>query len=167
MPLLHELGTAVRQRRLEIGLSQQQLADLAGLSRATVNELETGRLKDLSARRLERLANELGFAVGLVGLRPARDKGALDAAARIAGVSYATELPSHVLIASLMDGSVPAGFIPHMRTLLEEAPVAILAGIADDLRRAHDVPSADTWKRMRMLAEVLKCRRPLWQSLST
>lgn len=42
MALLKELGTAVRQRRQEMGLSQQQVADLVELSRATVNELESG-----------------------------------------------------------------------------------------------------------------------------
>lgn len=167
MPLLRELGTAVRQRRQEMGLSQQQLADLVELSRATVNELETGRLKDLSSGRIERLANELGFAVGLVGTRRAREKSALDTAARIASVPYAAELPPGELAESLREGAVPPGYIPHLRTLLQEAPVAVLADVADELERLHGVAKADSWKRMRMLAGVLKCRRPLWQSMPT
>jgi transcriptional regulator with XRE-family HTH domain len=167
MPLLKELGTAARQRRQDMGLSQQQLADLVALSRATINELESGKLKDLSANRIERLANELGFAVGLVGPRAARGKSALEAAARTASVPYSTELPANVLFDSIKDGVVPPGYIPHLRTLLQEAPVAILADLADELQQSHDVPKPDTWKRMRMLAGVLKCDRRLWQSLST
>jgi len=167
MPLLRELGTAVRRRRQDMGLSQQQLADLVALSRATVNDLETAKLKDLSANRIERLANELGFAVGLVGTRHAKGKSALEAAARTASVPYTSQLPASVLLDSLKNGAVPPGYIPHLRTLLQEAPVAILADVADELQKLHDVPRADTWKRMRMLAGVLKSNRRLWQSLPT
>ena len=167
MPLLTELGMAVRQRRREMGLSQQQLADLVDLSRATVNELENGKLKDLSSHRIERLANELGFAVGLVGTRRPKDKSALEAAARIASVPYTTELPASVLLDSVKDGVVPPGYIPHLRTLLQEAPVATLADLADELQRLHDIARLDTWKRMRVLAGVLKCDRRLWQGART
>ena len=167
MALLKELGTAVRQRRQEIGLSQQQLADLVELSRATVNELETGRLKDLSSHRIERVANELGFAVGLVGTRRSPDKSALEAAARVASVPYASELPASTLLESIRDGAVPPGYIPHLRTLLQEAPVALLADIVDELERSDGIPKPETWKRMRMLASVLKCDRRLWQSQPT
>lgn len=150
-----------------MGLSQQQLADLVELSRATVNELEKGKLKDLSSNRIERLANELGFAVGLVGTRRPKGKSTLETAARIASVPYTTELPASVLFDSIKEGVVPPGYIPHLRTLLQEAPVAILADLADELRQLHNVPKPDTWKRMRMLAGVLKCNRRLWQSLPT
>lgn len=167
MPLLRELGSAVRQRRQEIGLSQQQLADLVQLSRATISDLENGKLKDLSANRIERLANELGFAVGLVGAQRPKDKSTLETAARIASVPYATALPPGVLLDSIRNGVVPPGYIPHLRTLLQEAPIAILADLADELRRSHDVPRPDTWKRMRQLAGVLQCGRRLWQSLPT
>ncbi|MDB5857603.1 MAG: transcriptional regulator, family [Ramlibacter sp.] len=167
MPLLTELGTAVRQRRRDMGLSQQQLADLVELSRATVNELETGKLKDLSANRIERLANELGFAVGLVGTRRTKDKSALESAARIASVPYTAELPPSLLSDSIKDGAVPPAYIPHLRTLLQEAPIAVLADIADELQQLHDVPRSDSWKRMRLLAGVLKCNRRIWQSRQT
>jgi transcriptional regulator with XRE-family HTH domain len=167
MPLLKELGAAVRQRRQDMGLSQQQLAGLVALSRATINDLENGKLKDLSANRIERLANELGFAVGLVGTRHAKGKSALEAAARSASVPYASELPAPVLLESIKNGAVPPGYIPHLRTLLQEAPVAILADVADELQHLHDVPKADTWKRIRLLASVLKSDRRLWQSLPT
>jgi len=166
MPLLRELGTAVRQRRQDMGLSQDQLAELVELSRATITSLETGKLKDLSASRVERVANELGFAVGLVGTRRPKDKSALDIAARVASVPYAAELPSNVLEDAIAQGTVPPGYIPHVRTLLQEAPVAVLADVVDQLEREHSAPKKETWKRMRLLAAVLKSDRRLWQSLS-
>ena len=147
-----------------MGLSQQQLAALVELSRATVTSLENGKLKDLSSNRIERLANELGFAVGLVGTRRPKGSSAMELAARVASVPYATELPAAALLDALRDGAVPPGYIPHLRTLLQEAPVALLADLADELQRLHEVPKADTWKHMRTLAGVLQCNRPLWQS---
>lgn len=167
MPLLRELGNAVRERRQEMGLSQQQLAGLVELSRATVNDLENGKLKNLGSTRIERIANELGFAVGLVGTRRPKDRSALAAAARLASVPYASVLPPGILLESLREGIVPPGYIPHLRTLLLEAPVAVLADVADELHRLHQVPKADTWKRMRILASVLKTDRRLWQDAPT
>jgi HTH-type transcriptional regulator/antitoxin HipB len=38
-----DLGLAVRDRRQQLGLSQKQLANLAGVSRLWVNELERGK----------------------------------------------------------------------------------------------------------------------------
>jgi y4mF family transcriptional regulator len=40
---LHDLTAAVRGRRLQLGLSQAQLAERAGVSRAWVNEFESGK----------------------------------------------------------------------------------------------------------------------------
>lgn len=167
MPLLEELAFAVRQRRQDVGWSQQELAEAAGLSRATVNALESGKLGDLSAKRVERLANELGLAVGLVGARRAKEHSALEAAARTASVSYATELPAGLLLEALRDATVAPGFVPHLRTLLQEAPVALLAGIADELAEKHGIERPLAWRRMRSLAAALKCDRALWRASPT
>ena len=39
---LHDIGDAVRARRVELGMSQAQLAHLSGLSRQTLVGLENG-----------------------------------------------------------------------------------------------------------------------------
>jgi transcriptional regulator with XRE-family HTH domain len=167
MPLLREVGTAVHLRRQEIGLSQQQLADLVELSRATVNALESGKLKNLSSSRIERVANELGFSVGLVGSRRARGQSEMASAARVASVSYAAEMPIQVLQDSLLRGTVPPGYIPHLRALLQEAPVALLADLAEELEQSQGTSKRQTWQRMRTLASVLNCERRLWQIAAT
>lgn len=64
MAILNELSSMVKRQRSEMGLSQERLAELAGLSRATINELETGKLSNLSLTRAERLANTLGLDWG-------------------------------------------------------------------------------------------------------
>lgn len=43
---LQAIGRLIQARRLTLGLSQQRLARLAGLSRATINQLENGSLVD-------------------------------------------------------------------------------------------------------------------------
>jgi DNA-binding XRE family transcriptional regulator len=42
----------VKVRREALGLSQQALGRLAGLSRATINQLERGTLRDLGVAKL-------------------------------------------------------------------------------------------------------------------
>jgi transcriptional regulator with XRE-family HTH domain len=167
MPLLQELAAAVRQRRQEIGLSQEALARLSGLSRTTIVNLENGTLKNLASTRIEALANGLGFAVGLLGPDPSPGGDAITAAARVASVPYRKQLPPDVLRDALVNGIVPPGFIPQMRTLLQEAPVATLATVADELEHDAKVPKPATWARMRALAGVLKCERPIWNTEST
>jgi len=167
MALLQELGTAVRQRRQEIGLSQEALAHMSGLSRATVVNLENGALRNLASTRIEALANSLGLAVGLVLSDRGRKRGALDDAARLASVPYRKQLPTEVLRDSLLQGIVPPGYIPQLRTLLQEAPVATLAAIAHELEQDSEVPKPTTWARMRALAGVLNCDRPIWHKKST
>jgi transcriptional regulator with XRE-family HTH domain len=167
MPLLSELASAVRQRRQEFGWSQQDLAAAADLSRATINALESGKLKDLSARRVERLGNELGFAVGLVRTRRPKDGSAVEAAARTASVSYAKALPADVLLESFREGVVAPDYIPHLRILLQEAPVALLADVVDELFETQGIAKAQTWRSMRTLATALHCDRTLWRTAST
>lgn len=43
MPVLTGIGESIARRRRAVGLTQQTLADLAGVSRSTVQALEYGR----------------------------------------------------------------------------------------------------------------------------
>ncbi|WP_395689300.1 helix-turn-helix transcriptional regulator [Caenimonas koreensis] len=162
MPILAELSTAARQRRVEIGLSQVQLAELSGLSRATVNELETGKLHNLSLLRAEKLANALGLSLGVTRSRASKEGRALELAARTAAVSYGKKLPVDSLEDALLHGVVPPGYLPQLRAVLEEAPVGVLAEVAVEIENKHDVDRRKTWQVMRTLASVLKVQRGIW-----
>ena len=52
MLTLRESGAAVRVRRMDMGLTQTALARIGGLSRATINQLEAGAVKNLSVNKL-------------------------------------------------------------------------------------------------------------------
>ena len=164
MPILNELSTLVKRRRAEMGLTQERLAELAGLSRLTVNQLETGKLANLSLTNAEQLANVLGLGLGVTGAQRLRDgtSDALETAARTASVSYGEPIPAQTLRAAFLKGIVPPDYIAQLRTLLDEAPVGVLSAVATQLEREDGVRARATWQRMRQLASVLGCTRPIW-----
>jgi transcriptional regulator with XRE-family HTH domain len=58
---LLDIGQLVHQRRQALGLSQARLATMSGLSRATINQLETGSLVDLGVTKLLALLDLIGI----------------------------------------------------------------------------------------------------------
>ena len=52
-----------------------------------------------------------------------------------ASVSYRAILSEDELVRILVTGELPLGKRPHLITLLEEAPVALLEGMAEDVER--------------------------------
>jgi transcriptional regulator with XRE-family HTH domain len=164
MPIVSELSLLVKRRRQEMGITQERLAELAGLSRATINQLETGKMANLSLLNAERLANFLGYGLGITGARKSKDaKGsALQTAAQTASVSYTHPLPPEVLRKSLETGTVPPKYIPQLRTLLDEAPVGVLSALAHELEAEGGASVRSSWQRMRALATAVGCTRAIW-----
>lgn len=163
----HELSNAVRTRRSEIGLSQATLAKLAGLSRATVNQIETGTFKDLSLHRAARLLDTLGLSLTVSPAHPKRGTASstspLDIAARSASVSYRRVMRGAQLKAILLTGDLPTRLEPQLNALLEEASVRMLASIVEQIHAEEAVPRAELWARLRELARQLGCVRDLWE----
>lgn len=56
------VGNIIKRRRMELGLTQQDVADRAGISRQYVAEIEAGRRKPTLAT-LERLFLVLGLSL--------------------------------------------------------------------------------------------------------
>ncbi len=163
MPIASELSRLAKRRRLEIGLTQERLAELVGLSRVTINQLETGKMTNLSLVHAEKIANQLGYGIGLTGVKHAREPGtAIETAARTASVSYSDPIPPQVLRASLITGSVPPNHIPQLRALLDEAPLGVLSAVAAELEAEEDIRARSTWQRMRSLAVAVGCSRGIF-----
>jgi len=55
-------GFAIKQRRCEIGISQEALAELAGLHRTYVSDIERGA-RNVSLENIERLAKALQISI--------------------------------------------------------------------------------------------------------
>ena len=169
MSAILELSSAVRARRSDMGLTQMTLAKLSGLSRATVNQVEKGKIKDLSLTRAAKLLEVLGLAVTITAPRPkvrqaeTRKSPALDLAARMASVSYETLMNGAQLRRALITGAIPKNFLSHVYVLLDEAPVSLLAALVEQLHLEDGIERAQAWKQMRELAYELKSSRELWR----
>ena len=60
MDIKDKLGHGVRQRRLDLGLSQQELADNAGISVRALRDIERGRVTSPRARAMTGIRRALG-----------------------------------------------------------------------------------------------------------
>lgn len=171
------LGPSVQARRRELGLTQTVLARWAGLSRATVNALESGALGDLSVGRLGRVLQLLGLRLGLQGAGGAaqardtkqaaskRHKAALQAAAQTASVSYAQVIPPAALLSALTSGEIAAPYRAHMATLLDEAPLPMVVAAVGAAAQLVGMPAAQVWRHVGGWAREMKSVRAEWREL--
>lgn len=157
---LIEIGAAVRKRREALGLSQQGLAKLAGLSRATINQLERGALKDLGVAKLARLLGLLGLALDA---KPARTSPrGLWMASRAASVSYKRMLEAGPLAHALASGDIPSGLEPHVTALLDEVPLPLVVRAVEEAARQERVPPKRIWRHLARWASALRSPRRVW-----
>jgi transcriptional regulator with XRE-family HTH domain len=130
-----ELGYAIRRRRIERDLTQAQLAAAAGLSRTTLNQLETGLFTDLGVRKLQAILDQLGLTLSIREAPRASRPDFIRMACTTASVSYKSALTEDELVRSLISGKVPPGKRPHLRALLDEATTSLLKGLVRETSR--------------------------------
>ncbi len=151
-----------------MGLSQARVAALSGLSRQTVNQIETCAAPDLGLNKAERLASVLGLTLRVDAGQPKFDRPPpkmtpLARAAATASVSYRTRLAAAALKRILASGEVPEKYIPHVHALLDDAPVSLLGTLAEQLSDEADISREAVWKNYRSLARQVKSRREMWE----
>ncbi len=157
---LVDIGQLVQARREALGLSQARLARLAGLSRATINQLENGSLVDLGAAKLLTLLNLLGLDLAAQPRPPQAH--ALALLSQTASVSYRQALLPSALADALVAGDLPPALVPQVATLLDEAPLPlIVAGVAEVAERTHTPPKT-LWKHLAAWAQALQSPRAAW-----
>ena len=62
MRTVHEVGNEIRRHRQAAGITQQSLADRAGVSRRWINQIERGHLR-AELDKLMRVTRALGFTL--------------------------------------------------------------------------------------------------------
>jgi len=74
--MLFEIGHHIRKERKKRKLSQAQLADLLGMSRATISQIENGVVQDIGVRKLLRILEvlDLELKVRHAGSPPTLDE---------------------------------------------------------------------------------------------
>ena len=157
---LADIGQLVHGRRKALGLSQARLALMSGLSRATINQLETGSLVDLGAAKLIALLDLVGL-----NLDAATRKGhlhALQSVSQSASVSYKTSLDPSVLAAALVDGELPQSITPHIATLLDEVPLSLIVAAVEEVALSRGTPPKLLWKHVFHWARDLHSPRGVW-----
>lgn len=157
---LREIGVRVRERREALGLSQERLAKLAGLSRATINQLETGALNDLGAVKLATLLELIGLRLEASTSRSPRH--GLLMASRTASVSYKTRLDSEQLARALATGELPRALAPHVATLLDEAPLPLVIAAVEEAAKLSRIPPKRIWQHVARWAAELRSPRQAW-----
>ncbi|WP_198117489.1 helix-turn-helix domain-containing protein [Massilia rhizosphaerae] len=157
---LREVGMHVHDRRKEIGLSQAQLAKLAGLSRTTVNQLERGALEDLGYTKLNHLLGILGLSFD--AKERLKKSPALKMAAQTASTSYKKILTSDVLKNILKSGAVPDDFKPHVMTLLDETPLQLVVSAIHEASIETNTPAKTVMKHVSAMAKALHTHRTVW-----
>ena len=157
---LREMGLLVRERRVSLGLSQERLAKLAGLSRATVVQLEAGTLVELGVTKLAGLMDLLGLQLS-AGKRAASRRGLL-MASRNASVSYKAKLGAGQLARALATGELPAGLLPHLATLLDETPLPLVVAAVEEAAAQGRVPAKRIWQQLALWAREFASPRRVW-----
>jgi transcriptional regulator with XRE-family HTH domain len=157
---LTEIGQRIRDRRDELGLSQDRLAKLGGLSRVTINQLETGSIGDLGVSKLLNLFDLMGLTLD-ARARPSQGC-ALRMASRTASVSYKRELSSSELSDALAGGVIPINITPHIATLLDEAPLLIIVSAVEEAAQQKHVAPKAIWRNVIKWAHALQSPRKVW-----
>ncbi|MGO4331980.1 helix-turn-helix transcriptional regulator [Cupriavidus sp. 2TAF22] len=161
------LGNTIQHKRIALGLTQQQLADMAKLSRQSLNGIEHGTV-NATLETLGRLMDVLGLALDVYDPDAGRQaRGtptrALWMAAKGANVSYAGELTPDLLEWALATGEVPAEFRPQVAQVLDEAPLQLVTKVVAEVAAKQHRKPADIWKNLRRLAQSLTATRGgLW-----
>ena len=157
---LLSIGQLVKHRRQALGLSQSRLAKLSGLSRATINQLETGALVDLGVSKLIGLLDLLGLDLS-ANERPPRHN-ALKLVSQTASVSYKQVLRPQAFAAALVAGTLPAQLKPQVATLLDEAPLPIIVGAVEEVASNSACSAKMLWKHLLQWAHQLQSPRQVW-----
>lgn len=157
---LREIGPHVAQRRIDLGLSQERLAKLGGLSRSTIVHLENGRLKELGATKLFALLGLLGLDLSMRECKKLPH--ALEAISTSASVSYKKLLNRADLVHSLATGKLSDVVLPYIATILDEAPLPMIVLAVEEVAKASKIPPKAIWKHIDRWAQELQSPRGVW-----
>lgn len=74
--MLFEIGQHIRRERKQRKMSQSALAELLGMSRSTISQIENGTVQDIGVRKLIRILEvlDLELRVRLAGSPPTLDE---------------------------------------------------------------------------------------------
>lgn len=125
-----EIGHHIREARKAKGLTQAALAGATGLSRTTINQLESGAFPDIGVRKLLAILDAVGLDMVISRQLPADQASCdyLELACISANVSYRGKLAKQELAHVLVTGKVKDKR-PQLRAVFDELPSSIFDGM--------------------------------------
>jgi transcriptional regulator with XRE-family HTH domain len=157
------VGTLVRAYRRASGISQKDLAAMVGISRATLNYLESGRDIEIGAAKLLALLTALGVPLGLPSeVDRAGDDAILDGVAKAASGKGRKKLPRKVLVEALSSGRMPVGYEGHIAHVVETAAEPAVLAMVRSVSASAGLPAAAVWRNGRSLAKAAGSSRSVW-----
>lgn len=133
-----ELGSHLRRARKARDLTQSALAALAGVSRETVSQLESGMAKDLGFAKVVRLLTLVGLDLRTLEIPSSQATDYVALAASAGSTGFREPLGADELVRSLLSGTPPARKSPHLRRLLEDSTPALVAGLVSQVSQWAD-----------------------------
>jgi len=161
------LGKAIQHKRAELGLTQGQLACMAGISRQSLNGIEHGTV-NATLESLICIMDVLGLTLDVTDTEASRrargvPTRALWMAAKGGNVSYAGDLTAEELESALATGEVPSAYRPQVAQILDEAPLQLVTKMVAEVAARQQRKPSDIWKNLRRLARSLMATRGgLW-----
>lgn len=161
------VGSVVRSYRKASGISQKDLAAKVGISRATLNYLESGRDIEIGAAKLLSLLDVLGVPFTVPGdVDRTHDDAVIDKAIKGITGKGGKRLPRKALIEALTTGRPPIGFESQIEQALETAPEAAILAVVRAVSASSGLSPQAVWKNGRSLAKTVGSTRKGWLSAS-
>lgn len=158
---LTDLGTLLRTARERSGLTQADLARMAGQSRATINYAERGRVA-IGAETLLTIMNLLDLGIES---RASQDH-VVRMVATSASVSYRQTLPSAELVRALATGDIPERWLPQIATALDETSDRLLMRVIREVASRTGEAPERIWRNAQQMAERTSSTHPRWRHVA-
>lgn len=156
------LGAVIRTHRRASGLSQKDLAKAAGVSRATLNYLESGREDmEIGASKLLALLDVLGIPVG-VAAEVSRDADQARVEQAISSLGKGRKLPEGDLMEALASGRIPPKAEAGLTAFLEAAPEGAGPAAVRLAAARSGKPPKEITRNGRALAKAIHVVAPVW-----
>ena len=156
------VGAVVRAYRKASGISQKDLAQMVGMSRATLNYLESGRDIEIGAAKLLALLDVLAVPFAIpADIDRAGDEATVDRAAKAIS-SKGKKATRKVMVEALATGRVPIGYEKSVAAFVEQVEEPEILALVRLTAAAADQSVSGVWKNARSLAKAVGSTRKGW-----
>jgi transcriptional regulator with XRE-family HTH domain len=159
---IQSIGILVKQQREALGITQSKLAALTNTSRTTINELETGKIKELGASKLFNVLHLLGLSLSIDDQEPLNDKKILKQITQSANVSYQNILSPFLFSRALSTGKIPSGLEGNFLYFFDEAPYSSVNQAICAVAHQHKMPPKTIRRIAKRMAQEMKSPREIW-----